>query len=150
MWPFHVLLICRSGSNRAGDCGWARRCPAVQAVQPAQVLSPHYQVFGNYCSERSPSMSNSIINNWWYKWLPVDLSLICSWSSSIVGTGAVSLLITIEEMHVLSKKMFFNSLSLHASKLMDKVSFTDKNHKATVDSLPKPSPSERRYKQNYF
>lgn len=85
----------------------------------------------------------------------MDLSLICSWSSSIVGTGAVSLLITIEEMHVLSKKMFFNSLSLHASKLMDKVSFTDKNHKATVDaiffnSLPKPSPSERRYKQKYF
>lgn len=41
--------------------------------------------------------------------------------SSIIGTAAVSLLVTIEEMHVLSKKMFFNSLSLHASKLMDKV-----------------------------
>ncbi|CAG12780.1 unnamed protein product, partial [Tetraodon nigroviridis] len=41
--------------------------------------------------------------------------------SSIIGTSAVSLLITIEEMHVLSKKMFFNSLSLHASRLMDKV-----------------------------
>lgn len=36
---------------------------------------------------------------------------------------------------MLSKKMFFNSLSLHASKLMDKVSFTDKNHKATVDAI---------------
>uniref|UniRef100_A0A4W6C7S6 Conserved oligomeric Golgi complex subunit 6 n=1 Tax=Lates calcarifer TaxID=8187 RepID=A0A4W6C7S6_LATCA len=41
--------------------------------------------------------------------------------SSIIGTGVASLLITIEEMHVLSKKMFFNSLSLHASRLMDKV-----------------------------
>ncbi|XP_006628258.1 conserved oligomeric Golgi complex subunit 6 [Lepisosteus oculatus] len=41
--------------------------------------------------------------------------------SGIVGTSAATLLITIEEMHILSKKMFFNSLSLHASKLMDKV-----------------------------
>lgn len=51
--------------------------------------------------------------------------LICAWSSSIIGTSAVSLLVTIEEMHVLSKKMFFNSLSLHASKLMDKVQKSD-------------------------
>ncbi|TWW76872.1 conserved oligomeric Golgi complex subunit 6 [Takifugu flavidus] len=41
--------------------------------------------------------------------------------SSIIGTSAVSLLVAIEEMHILSKKMFFNSLSLHASRLMDKV-----------------------------
>lgn len=41
--------------------------------------------------------------------------------SGIIGTSVASLLITIEEMHVLSKKMFFNSLSLHASRLMDKV-----------------------------
>ncbi|XP_028976179.2 conserved oligomeric Golgi complex subunit 6 isoform X1 [Esox lucius] len=41
--------------------------------------------------------------------------------SSIVGTSVASLLMTIEEMHILSKKMFFNSLSLHASRLMDKV-----------------------------
>uniref|UniRef100_A0A8B9GSU7 Conserved oligomeric Golgi complex subunit 6 n=1 Tax=Astyanax mexicanus TaxID=7994 RepID=A0A8B9GSU7_ASTMX len=41
--------------------------------------------------------------------------------SGIIGTSVVSLLITIEEMHVLSKKMFFNSLSVHASRLMDKV-----------------------------
>ncbi|XP_077396664.1 conserved oligomeric Golgi complex subunit 6 isoform X2 [Festucalex cinctus] len=41
--------------------------------------------------------------------------------SSIVGTSAASLLMTMEEMHMLSKKMFFNSLSLHASRLMDKV-----------------------------
>uniref|UniRef100_A0A8D2ZN47 Conserved oligomeric Golgi complex subunit 6 n=1 Tax=Scophthalmus maximus TaxID=52904 RepID=A0A8D2ZN47_SCOMX len=41
--------------------------------------------------------------------------------SSIIGTSVASLLITIEEMHILSKKMFFNSLSLHASRLMDKV-----------------------------
>ncbi|XP_069747826.1 conserved oligomeric Golgi complex subunit 6 isoform X5 [Narcine bancroftii] len=41
--------------------------------------------------------------------------------SGIVGNCAATLLITIEEMHVLSKKMFFNSLGLHASKLMDKV-----------------------------
>uniref|UniRef100_A0AAX7VA39 Conserved oligomeric Golgi complex subunit 6 n=1 Tax=Astatotilapia calliptera TaxID=8154 RepID=A0AAX7VA39_ASTCA len=41
--------------------------------------------------------------------------------SSIIGTSVASLLITIEEMHSLSKKMFFNSLSLHASRLMDKV-----------------------------
>lgn len=47
-----------------------------------------------------------------------DLYLI---SSSIIGTSVASLLMTIEEMHVLSKKMFFNSLSLHASRLMDKV-----------------------------
>ncbi|MEQ2251483.1 Golgi transport complex subunit 6, partial [Ilyodon furcidens] len=40
---------------------------------------------------------------------------------SIIGTSVASLLITIEEMHLLSKKMFFNSLSLHASRLMDKV-----------------------------
>uniref|UniRef100_A0A3Q3GS61 Conserved oligomeric Golgi complex subunit 6 n=1 Tax=Labrus bergylta TaxID=56723 RepID=A0A3Q3GS61_9LABR len=40
--------------------------------------------------------------------------------SSIIGTSVASLLITMEEMHVLSKKMFFNSLSLHASRLMDK------------------------------
>uniref|UniRef100_A0A8C3A2E3 Conserved oligomeric Golgi complex subunit 6 n=1 Tax=Cyclopterus lumpus TaxID=8103 RepID=A0A8C3A2E3_CYCLU len=41
--------------------------------------------------------------------------------SSIIGTSVASLLISIEEMHILSKKMFFNSLSLHASRLMDKV-----------------------------
>ncbi|XP_057694452.1 conserved oligomeric Golgi complex subunit 6 [Corythoichthys intestinalis] len=41
--------------------------------------------------------------------------------SSIVGTSVASLLMTMEEMHVLSKKMFFNSLSLHASRLMGKV-----------------------------
>ncbi|OCT93071.1 hypothetical protein XELAEV_18016138mg [Xenopus laevis] len=41
--------------------------------------------------------------------------------SAIVGTSASSLLTTIEEMHLLSKKIFFNSLSLHASKLLDKV-----------------------------
>uniref|UniRef100_A0A8B9EXR4 Conserved oligomeric Golgi complex subunit 6 n=1 Tax=Anser cygnoides TaxID=8845 RepID=A0A8B9EXR4_ANSCY len=42
--------------------------------------------------------------------------------SGIVGNSAATLLTTIEEMHLLSKKIFFNSLSLHASKLMDKVS----------------------------
>nr|XP_020732829.1 conserved oligomeric Golgi complex subunit 6 isoform X3 [Odocoileus virginianus texanus] len=41
--------------------------------------------------------------------------------SGIIGNSATTLLTTIEEMHVLSKKIFFNSLSLHASKLMDKV-----------------------------
>ncbi|XP_066495680.1 conserved oligomeric Golgi complex subunit 6 isoform X2 [Tiliqua scincoides] len=41
--------------------------------------------------------------------------------SNIVGNSAAMLLTTIEEMHLLSKKIFFNSLSLHASKLMDKV-----------------------------
>ncbi|KAE8627235.1 hypothetical protein XENTR_v10006915 [Xenopus tropicalis] len=45
--------------------------------------------------------------------------------SAIVGTSASSLLTTIEEMHLLSKKIFFNSLSLHASKLLDKVSTTE-------------------------
>ncbi|KAI1241905.1 hypothetical protein IHE44_0005409 [Lamprotornis superbus] len=40
--------------------------------------------------------------------------------SGIVGNSAATLLTTIEEMHLLSKKIFFNSLSLHASKLMDK------------------------------
>lgn len=44
-------------------------------------------------------------------------------SSGIVGNSAATLLTTIEEMHLLSKKIFFNSLSLHASKLMDKVCF---------------------------
>uniref|UniRef100_A0A8C1T8Z7 Conserved oligomeric Golgi complex subunit 6 n=1 Tax=Cyprinus carpio TaxID=7962 RepID=A0A8C1T8Z7_CYPCA len=39
----------------------------------------------------------------------------------IMGTSVSSLLMTIDEMHMLSKKMFFNSLSLHASRLMDKV-----------------------------
>ncbi|NXY41121.1 COG6 protein, partial [Ceuthmochares aereus] len=41
--------------------------------------------------------------------------------SAIVGNSAATLLTTIEEMHLLSKKIFFSSLSLHASKLMDKV-----------------------------
>ncbi|KAM7110744.1 conserved oligomeric Golgi complex subunit 6 isoform 1-T1 [Molossus nigricans] len=41
--------------------------------------------------------------------------------SGIVGNSATTLLTTIEEMHLLSKKIFFNSLSLHASKLIDKV-----------------------------
>lgn len=36
-----------------------------------------------------------------------------------------SLLMTLEEMHLLSKKMFFNSLSLHASRLMDKVEYAE-------------------------
>ncbi|KAG9348419.1 hypothetical protein JZ751_002154, partial [Albula glossodonta] len=40
--------------------------------------------------------------------------------SGIIGTSVASLLLTVEEMHVLCKKMFFNSLSLHASRLMDK------------------------------
>lgn len=50
-----------------------------------------------------------------------DRVLIWFSLSSIIGTSVASLLITIEEMHLLSKKMFFNSLSLHASRLMDKV-----------------------------
>ncbi|XP_060089122.1 conserved oligomeric Golgi complex subunit 6 [Heteronotia binoei] len=41
--------------------------------------------------------------------------------SNIVGNSAAMLLTTIEEMHLLSKKIFFSSLSLHASKLMDKI-----------------------------
>uniref|UniRef100_A0A673KGX8 Conserved oligomeric Golgi complex subunit 6 n=1 Tax=Sinocyclocheilus rhinocerous TaxID=307959 RepID=A0A673KGX8_9TELE len=41
--------------------------------------------------------------------------------SGIMGTSVSSLLMTIDEMHMLSKKMFFNSLSIHASRLMDKV-----------------------------
>ncbi|XP_055051900.1 conserved oligomeric Golgi complex subunit 6 [Misgurnus anguillicaudatus] len=41
--------------------------------------------------------------------------------SGIMGTSVSSLLMTMDEMHMLSKKMFFNSLSLHASWLMDKV-----------------------------
>uniref|UniRef100_A0A8C0QSD2 Conserved oligomeric Golgi complex subunit 6 n=1 Tax=Chelonoidis abingdonii TaxID=106734 RepID=A0A8C0QSD2_CHEAB len=41
--------------------------------------------------------------------------------SGILGNSAATLLTTIEEMHLLSKKIFFNSLSLHASKLMEKV-----------------------------
>ncbi|KAM9172144.1 conserved oligomeric Golgi complex subunit 6 isoform 3-T3 [Pangshura tecta] len=41
--------------------------------------------------------------------------------SGILGNSAAMLLTTIEEMHLLSKKIFFNSLSLHASKLMEKV-----------------------------
>lgn len=41
--------------------------------------------------------------------------------SGIMGTSVSSLLMTIDEMHMLSKKMFFNSLGLHASRLMDKV-----------------------------
>ncbi|XP_026524371.1 conserved oligomeric Golgi complex subunit 6 isoform X1 [Notechis scutatus] len=41
--------------------------------------------------------------------------------SNIIGNSAAMLLTTIEEMHLLSKKIFFNSLSLHASKLLDKV-----------------------------
>ncbi|XP_077063818.1 conserved oligomeric Golgi complex subunit 6 isoform X2 [Siphateles boraxobius] len=41
--------------------------------------------------------------------------------SCIIGTSVSSLLMIIDEMHMLSKKMFFNSLSLHASRLMDKV-----------------------------
>ncbi|TRY59115.1 hypothetical protein DNTS_009558, partial [Danionella cerebrum] len=41
--------------------------------------------------------------------------------SGIIGTSVSALLMTMDEMHMLSKKMFFNSLSLHASRLMDKV-----------------------------
>ncbi|XP_051535392.1 conserved oligomeric Golgi complex subunit 6-like isoform X2 [Myxocyprinus asiaticus] len=41
--------------------------------------------------------------------------------SGIMGTSVSSLLMTMDEFHMLSKKMFFNSLSLHASRLMDKV-----------------------------
>uniref|UniRef100_A0A8I6G9T5 Conserved oligomeric Golgi complex subunit 6 n=1 Tax=Rattus norvegicus TaxID=10116 RepID=A0A8I6G9T5_RAT len=41
--------------------------------------------------------------------------------SGIVGNSAATLLTTIEEMHLLSKKIFFSSLSLHANKLMDKI-----------------------------
>ncbi|XP_073439373.1 conserved oligomeric Golgi complex subunit 6 [Dendrobates tinctorius] len=41
--------------------------------------------------------------------------------SAIIGTSGSALLTTIEEMHLLSKKIFFNSLTLHASKLLDKV-----------------------------
>ncbi|EHB15956.1 Conserved oligomeric Golgi complex subunit 6 [Heterocephalus glaber] len=40
--------------------------------------------------------------------------------SGIVGNSATTLLTTIEEMHLLSKKIF-NSLSLHVSKLMEKI-----------------------------
>ncbi|KAL7991257.1 hypothetical protein Chor_015513 [Crotalus horridus] len=41
--------------------------------------------------------------------------------SNIIGNSTAMLLTTIEEMHLLSKKIFFNSLNLHASKLLDKV-----------------------------
>ena len=37
--------------------------------------------------------------------------------------GEASLLTTLDEMHTLCLKMFYNSLNYHASKLMDKVSF---------------------------
>ncbi|XP_075706158.1 conserved oligomeric Golgi complex subunit 6 isoform X2 [Rhinoderma darwinii] len=43
--------------------------------------------------------------------------------SAIIGTSGSALLTTIEEMHFLSKKIFFNSLTLHASKLLDKPLF---------------------------
>lgn len=42
--------------------------------------------------------------------------------SSIVGDES-SFIFTIEELHTLAMKMFFNSLSVHASKVLDKVSF---------------------------
>uniref|UniRef100_A0A8D0A3X9 Conserved oligomeric Golgi complex subunit 6 n=1 Tax=Sander lucioperca TaxID=283035 RepID=A0A8D0A3X9_SANLU len=65
--------------------------------------------------------------------------------SSIIGTSVASLLITIEEMHILSKKMFFNSLSLHASRLMDKVHSvcTLWTHIVYFSSASKPSKTTR-------
>uniref|UniRef100_A0A669EK00 Conserved oligomeric Golgi complex subunit 6 n=1 Tax=Oreochromis niloticus TaxID=8128 RepID=A0A669EK00_ORENI len=63
--------------------------------------------------------------------------------SSIIGTSVASLLITIEEMHSLSKKMFFNSLSLHASRLMDKVYCTMWTHVVYFSSTSKPSKTTR-------
>jgi hypothetical protein len=48
--------------------------------------------------------------------------LLCTWPfySSIVGEESL-FIFTIEELHTLAMKMFFNSLSLHASKVLDKV-----------------------------
>uniref|UniRef100_A0A2K6FKC7 Conserved oligomeric Golgi complex subunit 6 n=1 Tax=Propithecus coquereli TaxID=379532 RepID=A0A2K6FKC7_PROCO len=57
-----------------------------------------------------------------YKYYGYLLSnLLVFYCFGIVGNSATTLLTTIEEMHLLSKKIFFNSLSLHTSKLMDKV-----------------------------
>ncbi|KAM7331181.1 hypothetical protein ACRRTK_010370 [Alexandromys fortis] len=53
--------------------------------------------------------------------------------SGIVGNSAATLLTTIEEMHLLSKKIFFNSLSLHASKLMDKMCTVSASNLGTAD-----------------
>ena len=40
-----VMWFCSPGSYRTGHCGRARGRPPLQAVQPAQVLPPHHQVF---------------------------------------------------------------------------------------------------------
>lgn len=52
----------------------------------------------------------------------IQFQLYCFyWYSTIVGEES-SFIFTIEELHTLTMKMFLNSLSLHASKVLDKVS----------------------------
>ena len=45
-----------------------------------------------------------------------------------------SLLSTVADMELLSRKMFFNSLNCHASKLVEKVSTADRNFFAEIES----------------
>lgn len=68
------------------------------------------------------ALKNLYMKCFWSIW-PCHIVNLCFVFSAIVGNSAATLLTTIEEMHLLSKKIFFNSLSLHASKLMDKVCF---------------------------
>lgn len=115
-----------SGSDWAGHRCWSWCCPSVQTVQPAQVLPPHHQVYEVTQWIWDTSNLNYLItkDNWCkhsHCWGGANISLSLIIFSSIIGTCAVSLLVTLEEMHILGKKMFFNSLSLHASRLMDKV-----------------------------
>lgn len=70
----------------------------------------------SYCAEELSIICFPWVIQWWF-FSPLSIP------SNIVGSRAAMLLTTIEEMHLLSKKIFFNSLSLHASKLMDKVCF---------------------------
>ena len=52
----------------------------------------------------------------------VSDELIFNWlNRAILGEDA-SVILTIEEMHTLGLKMFFNSLNCHASKTLEKVS----------------------------
>lgn len=66
--PLRTRLICcgcfGAGSNRAGHRGRTRRRPALQAVQPAQVLPPHNQVLRCCCSKTQDVSVTVMLHKW--------------------------------------------------------------------------------------
>ena len=113
---FERFRLCLHAKNQANLINW--RCFCLDCMNRTSKLKERRKRFWKgskilpcTCS-RSFTWITSVLRNDY-------LDVFCS---SIVGEES-SFIFAIEELHTLAMKMFFNSLSLHASKVLDKVSF---------------------------